>query len=596
MERGPEKAVLKNGKEEESVTVEPVAVEDKASSPSLMSVERVSSRKTSIPFVPKLFKRAPPPSSGAKQQQHLESAMQEPTQESEKNRRRRWEAPFLKGVPPSSSSDANQRQAMPAQCGKADAAEASSSTWMQMAQEVTDLESAMLELDEPVVIGMGSLPVEELPSPPVAAGSSSWMEEMTRILKGTTLTRREEKAMWTKSCIYRVPEWVKRNNSRAYRPEVVSLGPFHHGHPKLLPMEEHKRRLMLHMVKRSGKPLEEFVDAVAEVAAKLQDAYDGIDKKWLGEENTRRFVEMMVTDGGFLLEIMTVTRIGMRDYDVDHDPIFSIQGILDLKRRIRSDMCLVENQLPLLVLQKLEAVRRGAPPMDEEINNWVTRFLRRKSVQGNRNLGLHPLDVFHKSFCLDDSSTKNLESEKTENTMRSAVELREAGVNFKISKTQSIQDIDFKNGVLRMPLVEVDDTTEKIFLNLMAFEKLHRNAGTHATDYMIFMDNIIDSERDLALLREKGVIKNFLSSDKAAARLFNTLRKGAKLNPSSELGHVQWKVADHCRKPWHKWRAIFRHTYMSNPWVFISLVAAGILLAVTILQTAYTIVPFYTEG
>ncbi|KAL6654886.1 hypothetical protein ACP70R_008351 [Stipagrostis hirtigluma subsp. patula] len=502
--------------------------------------------------------------------------------------------PFLNRMPPSSSGDASQRQAMPAQRGKAKAAEASSSTWMQMAQEVIDLESAMQEPDEPV----GTSPPQS--SPPALAGSSSWMEEMTTILKGTTLTRGEEKAMWTKPRIYRVPEWVKSNNPQAYQPEVVSLGPFHHGASNLLPMEEHKRRLMLHMVNRSGKPLQDFFNAVEEVANKLQNAYDGIDEGWLGK-NTHRFVEMMVIDGGFLLEIMTITpKEILPDYDVDHDPIFSIHGILDLKRRIRSDMCLVENQLPLLVLKKLQAVRREAPPMDKDINDWVTRFLGRKHVQGN-SLGLHPLDVFHRSFCCISSDDSSTEEEiknwrRTENTMLSAVELREAGINFKENETQSIQDIDFRNGVLRMPVVEVDDTTEKIFLNLMAFEKLHRNVGTHATDYMIFMDNIIDSERDLALLSKKGVIRNFLGSDKAAARLFNTLRKGARLNPKSKLGHLQWKVAAHCKNPCHEWRAIFRHTYMSNPWVFISLVAASILLVIAILQTAYTIVPFYTKG
>ncbi|KAL6654770.1 hypothetical protein ACP70R_008235 [Stipagrostis hirtigluma subsp. patula] len=61
----------------------------------------------------------------------------------------------------------------------------------------------------------------------------------------------------------------------AYRPQVVSLGtPFHHDDPKLRLMEEHKCRLMLHMVKRSKKPLAEFVKAVEAIADKLQHAYD----------------------------------------------------------------------------------------------------------------------------------------------------------------------------------------------------------------------------------------------------------------------------------------------------------------------------------
>ncbi|TVU13184.1 hypothetical protein EJB05_40716, partial [Eragrostis curvula] len=646
-------AGLQNGKEESSEAK--IVEEGRASSPSLTMetgkvppVDRASSKKASMPWVQKLLMNRTP-SSGANKQQYvllerrkermdgeknitltmaIESVKEAGLQQNGKEEHKAAVSPTVVMEPMSkdddempgevgcvplpfskgdanqrqAKGDANQRQAMSAQGGK-DEPEASSSIWMQMAQEVTDLESASAML-EPVCPGPPEeeeLPLLSGPSSAAAGSTSSWTGKMERILQGNTLTRRVEGEMWKKPSIYRVPEWIKSNNRRAYRPEVVSLGPFHHGQPNLLPMEEHKRRLMLHMVKRSGKPLQEFVDAVEEVADKLRDAYDGIDKKWLGQNNsTGRFVEMMLTDGGFLLELMTITAEGgMRDYDVGHDPIFSIHGILDLKRRIRSDMCLVENQLPLLLLFKLEEVRSRKPPI--AINNLVARFLNGKPVKCNGNLGLHPLDVFHKSFCciwLEDSSRKerSQQEERNENTMRSAVELSEAGINFKKSETQSIQDIDFKDGVLSMPPVEVDHTTEKTFLNLMAFEKVHRSAGTHATDYMIFMDNIIDSERDLALLRKKGVISNFLSSDKAAARLFNTLRKGAKLNPSSKLGHVQWKVAAHCKKPWNKWRAIFVQTYLSNPWVFISLVAASILLSLTILQTAYAIVPFYTKG
>jgi len=40
---------------------------------------------------------------------------------------------------------------------------------------------------------------------------------------------------------------------------------------------------------------------------------------------------------------------------------------------------------------------------------------------------------------------------------------------------------------------------------------------------------------------------------------------------------------------------MFMNNYLSNPWVFISFVAAVILLIATIMQTIYTVVPFYTK-
>ncbi|KAL6660791.1 hypothetical protein ACP70R_001826 [Stipagrostis hirtigluma subsp. patula] len=529
------------------------------------------------------------------------------------------------GVNTTSEAMANQPRVGSARYGKLDE-DASSSSWMQMATEVKELQIAIDGTNEQ---GKKDAPstssaAVEAPRPSAAATSTmskmganvcdGWIKEMGQILQGATLTPGAEMARWKKPSIYRVPEWIKgspssSSSSRAYRPDVVSLGPIHHGASELRPMEEHKRRLMLHMVRRSGKPLKEYVGAVAEVAGELQNAYDGLGEEWRGGSNTDRFVNMMVTDGGFLLEIMTIRAQDiLHDYDPTNDPIVGLHGLRFLKPRIRSDMCLVENQLPLLLLQKLEAVRRGECPNLTEIIHLVGTFLRgphwediplETLQRGNCNIQVQPLDVFHKSFCGGGFYPPQFQQEvssNSETTMDSALEFWETGVNFKRSKTQSVQDIDFEDGVLSMPLLEVNHATEKIFRNLMAFEKLHWTKGNDATDYFIFMDNIIESERDVALLRSKGVLRNFLGSDKAVAELFNTLRKGADLNPWGKVSGVQGMMTAHCKKRRNKWRTSFMHTYLRNPWVFISLVAAVILLALTVLQAVYAVLPFYTKG
>jgi hypothetical protein len=175
-----------------------------------------------------------------------------------------------------------------------------------------------------------------------------------------------------------------------------------------------------------------------------------------------------------------------------------------------------------------------------------------------------------------------------------AVELKEAGIQ--LQKCDNTHVIDCKSRVLSLPTVSIDhDGTAKIFLNLMAFERLHSGTGSEATDYMIFMDNIIDSERDVALLRSEGIIRNLLSSDKEAAQLFNKLSRGAVLNPYSRLHEVRRKLNAHYARPWNRWKANFRHTYMRNPWVFTSLVVATILLMATIVQTTYTVKDFYNK-
>lgn len=115
-------------------------------------------------------------------------------------------------------------------------------------------------------------------------------------------------ARWNQRSIYRVPEFIKKlSNSDAYRPHFISLGPYHHGEPHLLPMEEHKRLAVLHMVKQASKPLQEFVAVIEDVVDELQCAYGDLDDKWRGA-NKGRFVEM-VEGGCFVLEFIRAKAI-----------------------------------------------------------------------------------------------------------------------------------------------------------------------------------------------------------------------------------------------------------------------------------------------
>ena len=175
----------------------------------------------------------------------------------------------------------------------------------------------------------------------------------------------------------------------------------------------------------------------------------------------------------------------------------------------------------------------------------------------------------------------------------SATQLNEAGIRFKKSKTNSLKDISFSRGVLRLPSIIVDDTTESMFLNLIAFERFHVGAGNEVTSYIFFMDNIIDNARDVALLHSKGIIHNALGSDKAVADLFNSLSKDITLDPDSSLDAVHKKVYHYCKKPWNVWRANLMHTYFRNPWAIISLIAGVFLFVLTIVQTGYSIYPYY---
>jgi len=430
-----------------------------------------------------------------------------------------------------------------------------------------------------------------------ASSSASWVVEMEKLREDTRPS--VEMARWKQRSIYRVPEFIKKTTNRdAYQPQFVSLGPLHHGEPHLLPMEEHKRRAMLHMVNRTGKPLTEFVAAIEQVADELEAAYDDLDDSWRGV-NRGSFVQMMVMDGCFLIELIKIdqsSEFKNTNY-ADNDPVFSRSSFINLWPIMQNDMIAMENQIPLVVLQRIlfVAFEGTTPPRAGEINNMVRSLLGVPFFEEDvEKLGLHFLDIYHKQYC---GTTPHWEgSDKYEPRTPSAVELSEAGIQFEKTNTENIHDVDFVNGVLRMPLLKFHDQTEVELLNLMAFEWLHPDAKRDVSSYISFVDKLTESERDVALLSSNGLFVNMIGSDKEVVKMFNTLTKLARMpNKGSRLGHVQWKVNAHFKKRRNKWRAMFMNNYLSNPWVFISLVAAVILLIATIMQTIYTVVPFYTR-
>ena len=214
---------------------------------------------------------------------------------------------------------------------------------------------------------------------------------------------------------------------------------------------------------------------------------------------------------------------------------------------------------------------------------------------GGSSLGLHALDVHRRNMLYGHYQPPHWSSRDVPEAdiIRSAVELYEAGIRFKKSHSESLHDIRFRHGVLSMPAVTVDDSTEYMFLNMMAFERLHVGAGNDVTAYVFFMDNIIDSAKDVALLSTSGIIQNAVGSDKAVAQLFNSISKDVVLEPDSALDAVHREVNAYCRKPWNLWRANLIHTYFRSPWAFMSLAAAVFLLVMTVMQTVYTVLPYY---
>ncbi|GKV15564.1 hypothetical protein SLEP1_g26346 [Rubroshorea leprosula] len=178
--------------------------------------------------------------------------------------------------------------------------------------------------------------------------------------------------------------------------------------------------------------------------------------------------------------------------------------------------------------------------------------------------------------------------------MHSASELSEAGIQY-VNKfeTGSLFDIEFRSGkgILEIPTMIIDDNTESFYHNIIAFEQYSTDGG-YLTSYCRLMDCLINSDKDVELLRRCGIIVNYLGNDQAVATMFNKLGIQVGIFGNDFFyDSLFCSVNEYYDRTWNKWKATLRRDYCNSPWAFISVVAAVFLLLLTLLQTIFTVSP-----
>ncbi|KAG2726621.1 hypothetical protein I3760_01G122300 [Carya illinoinensis] len=122
----------------------------------------------------------------------------------------------------------------------------------------------------------------------------------------------------------------------------------------------------------------------------------------------------------------------------------------------------------------------------------------------------HLSGLIHKAANLVDFTKLSKDAENGDWTLiHSATELHEAGVKFKKAERGNIFGIKFNdNGVLEVSPLTIEDKTETYLRNLIAYEQYSQDKDSHyATDYMCFLDDLINSPKDVEFLRRRGIIE-----------------------------------------------------------------------------------------
>ncbi|XP_038875622.1 UPF0481 protein At3g47200-like [Benincasa hispida] len=389
----------------------------------------------------------------------------------------------------------------------------------------------------------------------------------------------------TQPSIYKIPEFMRKIQAKAFEPQLVSLGPYHHGKEHLVSMEEEKQKAFRRFVNDYGLNLESIVESMSNNLENLWGAYDKLDEKW--KQDGAKFLEVMIVDGCFMLDFFKECPYSLSTMRWD----------------IKRDMLLLENQLPMQLLQELYDNMPNTNQEDQSLRSLICQpmCINEEAVMGRE---LHILDMYRASLLYPPVDRKD-RSGKTKVTYQQsdpecqiipqATQLHDAGIKFKSSPTKNLTDVSFnpKQGVLELPYIVVDDDTETTLLNVMAFEKLYVEAGSKVTSFVILMNNLIDVDRDVALLASDKILANALGNDESAADLFSLLGKGAAMDLDSHITDVHYKVNKHCSLSWNQWCASLKHDYFQNPWAIISLFAAVFGFAILIVQAIYQIVDYH---
>ncbi|XP_042519310.1 UPF0481 protein At3g47200-like [Macadamia integrifolia] len=401
-----------------------------------------------------------------------------------------------------------------------------------------------------------------------------------------------EPPLSSRACIFRVPHVLSRQSEGAFAPNIVSIGPFHHGHENLKRMEEFKLWYLHGLLSRaptSQTSLKIFTKAIRQLEERARECY----AEHLMEFDTDEFVEMMLVDGCFILELFRKKVNGIeRQRD---DPISNTPW---MDSYLRVDLMLLENQIPWFVLECLFNLTVPSGEMNPSFAELALGFfdtmmpMTVPAKSSSRFETKHLLDLLWNSIISASADVElTLENEYWE-VIPKVKNLVEAGVKFRKGSPEEILNIRFEDGVMEIPPLLIQGSTELLFRNLMAYEQCCFFLPNRITSYVVFLDSLINSSKDVHLLGDQGILENWLSTEEDASLFFSRVWKGGTLHKFYYVGICQ-KVNAYYGTSWHKWRATLKRDYFNNPWTIISFIGAIVMLVLTLLQALFSILSFY---
>lgn len=352
--------------------------------------------------------------------------------------------------------------------------------------------------------------------------------------------------------IQKVPPSVRDGlEVRYFVPDVVAIGPYHHGAAHLAEMEQIKEAVV-HEFSRCAleraaaeqqgqRPLQagesavrRLLDAVRPVVPEARQCYaDGVESFTDSE-----FANMMVVDGCFLLAVMAILT---RDYPAELEHCSWTRGRM---LRIMKDILLFENQVPWAVMRAL----MDAAGIRVQVDLFVAKILAYLDVQNReprfdgvpwQDLSpVHLLDLVHHRHLggpAPAADVRYCDYARPFAHFTSAVELAEAGIPIHGSGTSRVSDVRvveeqqaaalrLRIGRLALPQLALSWLPRCWLINMVALECVtDRSDGrSGVSSYLAILGSLIRAERDVQELRARRILFSTMS-DRRTVEFFEGL-------------------------------------------------------------------------
>ncbi|KAF1888096.1 hypothetical protein Lal_00024108 [Lupinus albus] len=309
------------------------------------------------------------------------------------------------------------------------------------------------------------------------------------------MLERAESPITCDFCIYKVPFDIHLLNEDVYTPKVVSIGPFHHHNPTVQNMERHK---LIYF----NKFLELFVILVIHVEE--------------AEPNFRRsYADTLDLTKEELVKIILILFYN----EWSEGDAFLLKHWLTTK--IRLDLLLIENQLPFFNLESL--YNRALSEAVVISLHFLSSHLIIFSNLASDNIIIRHFTKLLRMFHLRQPIERRPHCrEEYVVHLHIACELVEVWVRFKVNTK-----------------TKVEDCTELLFRNFVALEQCHYPYESYITDFVVVLDFLINTNRDVDALIQNVVLVKWLGDTHYVTNVYNGLWKNiTHLNFSSHNIHL----------------------------------------------------------